>query len=355
MSCCKGKSQHRACVPGGPSRGRCCEESKRCDVGCCPKNDTCEERECFYIKGNAIQPRPDVPGILVEKGTELFPACTIKGKMQRMAFDFAQMYGGSIDDIDKSLQILDCITYPDSQLYYPSSFGFEYNKEIIRENLILFGEVYTEASVWFPANGWTLDTTKKHGVVGSGGQKKNYFQFCVEVQFRQKRDNSGPGDERLQWQVTNDVWEFFVDEKLEKFYQVKEWLDGQVRRLQVRSVKCPGEDNCNCQAGENTTVRGSDNVGTSATILTRDYESVNLTPWPIVGGCLGSGFFETFPNGLAKFGTTVDITNFPFNQVPNLTTECMADCDDKYTNEAPDPNVVSDGKSCCVCKRRCRC
>lgn len=199
----------------------------------------------LYIEGSGYEV---MPGVIVEKGTILYPKNSKKGRMQRIAFYWAYSYVGAIRNYDSAVRAFKKISYPDSQLFYPSPFGYVTSQQAIIDDIKGFADTVREASVWFPKNGWVFDTTKKCGVVQSGGAINKYYMFAVEMQFRQV-NNQGVAA------CTNDSWSFYVDTKLRKFYQIKEWLDGRVRRLQA------------------------ENVGGTPT-LTYDYNNINVIPWP---------------------------------------------------------------------------
>jgi len=290
-------SHHNKCVKHKP-QCHVCKPECSCEG---TRIDECEPGR-FYIKGKSVEVSP---GVLIEKGTTLFPEKSIRGKMQSLTFKFASVFGlagtGIPDNVEKAVQLLNDITYPDSQLYYPSAFGFEYNREIITEGVRAFPSSVKAASVWFPENGWVFNTSRKYGIVGSGGEKKCYYHFCVEVQFRQTNTRGANPDV-----VTNDCWSIFTDEKIEKFYQIKEWLDGQVRRLQPQ--RTPGGNE----------------------ILTLDYENINILPWPPVGKCItsntGAGF-TNLPNGSARFPTSVSVSGFAYpSDIPGCTQQNEVPC-----------------------------
>jgi hypothetical protein len=201
----------------------------------------------LYIPGKGFEV---LPNVFVEDGTILYPECSIRGKMQKIAFEYAFSYVGSLVDFEKAINTIKSITYEDSQSYYPSPFGYITSQQQIIEDITVFAkEGLTNVSVWFPKNGWCYDKKLKQGVVGSGGREECYYNFTVEVQFRQTLNNGAPV-------CTNDCWSFFIDTKLEKFYQLKEWLDGRVRRLQTEVL-----------------INGVPTV-----IL--DTNNINLIPWP---------------------------------------------------------------------------
>ena len=202
----------------------------------------------IYIPG---QTKEVLPNVFVEKGTKLYCGGSLRGKMQQIAFNFASVYANANINVNKSVDLLKSITFPDSQLYFPIFFGFLVNQAQIIANVIEFGGIVSAASVWFPANGWVLDKEIKYGVVGSNGKKRCYYHFAVEVQFRQTVSGVST--------VVNDTWTIFIDEKAEKFFQLKEWLDGRVSRIQPRR-----------------TVNGD-------VILTLDTNNTNLLPWPPIG------------------------------------------------------------------------
>lgn len=199
----------------------------------------------LYIQGKGFEV---LPGVIVEEGTILYPKFSFRGKMQRIAFAWAYAYVGALENFDKSIETLKSITFEDSQLFYPSPFGYVRTQKEIIEDIIGFTKSVSTASVWFPKNGWCFDKKLKCGVVGSGGIERKYFNFTVEMQFRQT-NLAGVNA------CTNDNWSFFVDDNLEKFYQVKEWLDGRVRRLQAEIVN-----------------------GNPTLVL--DYDNINVIPWP---------------------------------------------------------------------------
>jgi hypothetical protein len=61
--------------------------------------------------------------------------------------------------------------------------------------------------------------------------------------------------------VTNKVLQIYTNKKISKFYQIKEWVDGRVRRLQ------------------------SEVVITGKPTLILDYNNINMIPWaPITPG-----------------------------------------------------------------------
>ena len=164
------------------------------------------------------------PNVIVERGTKLYRKKTLKGKIQQLVFKYASVYVNSISNLDKSINLLKSISYDDSQLYYPSRFGYVTNQEKIILDVIGFSKAVSNASVWIPANGWVFDTSVKYGVIGSGGKERCYYHLAVEIQFRQTAGG--------QKSAVNDTWTFFIDQDAEKFYQIKEWLDGRVSRIQ---------------------------------------------------------------------------------------------------------------------------
>jgi hypothetical protein len=199
----------------------------------------------IYIPGKGYEV---LPNVFVEDGTILYPESTIEGKMQKIAFSWAYSYVGAFENFEKAIKTLNSITYDDSQLYYPSPFGYVTSRKAIIEDITGFAKQDAKASVWFPANGWCFDKILKQGVVGSDNKKKDFYNFTVEVQFRQTLTN----DINI---CTNDNWSFFIDSNVEKFYQIKEWLDGRVRRLQA------------------------ENVNNTPTLIL-DYNNINVIPWP---------------------------------------------------------------------------
>ena len=216
--------------------------------------DPLQHQPGLYIRGQAIEVYPNV---YVERGTKLYHKNTLKGKMQDLAFKHASVYVnsiGSVDNLNASIELLRSITYEDSQLFYPAPFGYHTNQEQIANDIINnFRDFYTSASVWFPANGWIFDKQIKYGVVGSAGKKRCYYHFGTEVQFRQMA-NSGANPNA----ATNDFWSFFVDQEADRYYQLKEWLDITVARIQGRR-----------------TISGQE-------ILIRDIDNINLLPYPPV-------------------------------------------------------------------------
>lgn len=200
----------------------------------------------LYIKGKGIEV---VPGVFIEEGTKLYCKCSIQGKMQRIAFEYARLWYESHTSINKAIEILKGITYTDSQEYFPAPIGYSTSQERIIQEIEEFARDFPESSVWFPKNAWTFDTELKEGVVGSDGRTEKYYHFNVEAQFRQVTRSGIPN-------VTNDCWAFYTDRKVEKFYQIKEWLDGRVRRLQ-NEVTITGEPT-----------------------LVLDFDNINMIPWP---------------------------------------------------------------------------
>jgi hypothetical protein len=228
-----------------------------CNNSCnqCPLAHLANQPPVLYIPGIGFEV---LPNVIVEENTILYNKCSFEGKLQQLAFKWAYLYPISITDLDAALETLKEISCPDSQLYFPSQFGFLTNQEQIIADVTTFNRTYTEASVWFPANGWTYDKRRKYGIVESNGRMAYHYRFTVEVQFRQTQIVGG----LTQLSVTNDCWSFFVNEDLTKFFQIKEWLDGRVRRIQNQTSP-PGQ------------------------ILTLDYNSINLTPFPkIVDGVI---------------------------------------------------------------------
>lgn len=199
----------------------------------------------IYIPGKGFEV---LPNIFVEEGTILYPENTIEGKMQKIAFSWAYSYVGAFKNFEKSIETVKSITYEESQLYYPSPFGYVTSQKAIIEDITVFAKRDASASVWFPMNGWCFDKNIKQGVVGSNNKKKVYYHFTVEVQFRQTLNNNINV-------CQNDNWSFFTDYNVEKFYQIKEWLDGRVRRLQAEIVN-------------------------NTPTLTLDYNNINVIPWP---------------------------------------------------------------------------
>lgn len=200
----------------------------------------------LYIPGKGIE---ILPNVFIEEGTILYPECSTRGQMQKIAFAWAFSYVGALVDFEKAIKTLKSITYEDSQLFYPSPFGYVLSQQAIIEDITGFVKGDPKGSVWFPKNGWCYDKELKHGVVGSGGKEKHYYNFTVEVQFRQTFNTGAKA-------CTNDCWSFFIDSKLKKFFQVKEWLDGRVRRLQAEELI------------------------TGVPTLVLDNNNINLIPWP---------------------------------------------------------------------------
>ena len=155
-----------------------------------------------YIPGAG---REIYPNVLIEDNTKLYDKCSLKGKMQELAFKWAYIYPASINNLASSLSVLTEISCPDSQLYYPAQFGYLTNQQqIIADVTTGFAPFFSRASVWFPANGWVFDIKKKYGVVGSNRKVTCYYHFAVEVQFRQVR----VGEEQIA--ATNDCWSFLL-------------------------------------------------------------------------------------------------------------------------------------------------
>src|SRR5687767_6114653 len=109
------------------------------------------EEEDLYIRGRGYEIYPNV---FVEDGTKIYHRDTIRGKMQQLAFDWARVYVNSIDDLEGSIELLKDISYPDSELYFPSQFGFITSREQMIQDVTEFSTIYSAGSVWFPANGW---------------------------------------------------------------------------------------------------------------------------------------------------------------------------------------------------------
>jgi len=200
----------------------------------------------LYIPGNGYEIYPNV---FIENGTKIYKHNCYKGRMQQLAFDWARVYVNSIADLAGSIKLLKQISYTDSQLYFPSQIGYLTSQEEIIQDVTDFSTIYSAGSVWFPQNGWVYDKKEKYGVIGSDGKKESFYHFCVEVQFRQTSNVSV---------VTNDCWSFFVNKNLTKFYQIKEWLDGRVRRVQPQRTPNGNE------------------------ILILDTNNINLLPFPPV-------------------------------------------------------------------------
>ena len=204
----------------------------------------------LYIQGSGYE---ILPNVFVENGTKIYPKCSKKGKMQQIAFNSASMYVNSISNFNNSIELLKKISYVDSELFYPASFGFITSQEGIILDIKGFSESSKSGSVWIPKNGWSFDTTKKSGIVGSNSKEKKYFQFAVEMQFRQTSNSSIN-------LCINEFWSFYTNTKISKFYQIKQWSDGRVRRLQAENVN-------------------------GSTTLTFDYDNINTMPWsPITPG-----------------------------------------------------------------------
>ena len=202
----------------------------------------------FYIKGKGYE---IIPNVFVEYCTKIYPKNTLRGKMQWIAFYWASIYVNSVTNLDASIELLKKISCSDSQLYYPASFGLINTQEGIELDVRGFAAADPKSSVWFPKNGWAFDNELKCGVIGSNNKKCRYYNFSVEVQFRQT-NKAGVSA------VTNDNWSIFLNKNLSKFYQIKEWLDGRVRRLQAEIVT------------------------TGTPTLIYDYNNVNVIPWPPV-------------------------------------------------------------------------
>ena len=191
----------------------------------CPIYPIVQPTPILYIPGEAYEV---LPNVYVDVNTKIYnKECSLKHKFQQLAFKWASVYVNSITDLDGSLELLKEISYADSQLYFPSQFGYITNQQQIIDDVTLFSKTYAQASVWFPANAWVYDKKLKCGVVGSNAKIEYYYNFCVEVQFRQTQIVSGNPISV----ATNDCWSFFIDESGCKFFQIKEWLDGRVRRI----------------------------------------------------------------------------------------------------------------------------
>lgn len=202
----------------------------------------------FYIKGKGYE---ILPNVFVENSTKIYPKNTLRGKMQWIAFYWASIYVNSITNYDKSIELLKKISLSNSELYYPASFGLINTQKGIELDIKGFSETTSKSSVWFPRNGWAFDNELKCGVIGSNNKKCKYYNFSVEVQFRQT-NKAGVNA------VTNDNWSIFLNKNLDKFYQIKEWLDGRVRRLQAEIAI------------------------TGVPTLIYDYNNINVIPWPPV-------------------------------------------------------------------------
>ncbi|MEH7218140.1 hypothetical protein COL52_31985 [Bacillus toyonensis] len=201
--------------------------------------------ECvkLFEQGIPFQVRP---GVFIDKNTKLYKLSTVAGKMQQMAFTYGEIWTTAVNNIDKSIELVKHITREDSHLYFPT--GSLTSRSQIIQNVIDFGKVAQDVSIWIPSNAWCFDRDVKFGRVNSAYDAK-YLVFTVEIQFRQNRIN------RNRPEVTNDTWSFFIDPKMCTFFQVKEWLDGRVRALQ------------------------NENPQGDAT-LCLDYNNKNVTPWP---------------------------------------------------------------------------
>ena len=180
----------------------------------------------FYIKGKGYE---IIPNVFVENCTKIYPKNTLRGKMQWIAFYWASIYVNSVTNLDASIELLKKISCSDSQLYYPASFGLINTQEGIELDVRGFAAADPKSSVWFPKNGWAFDNELKCGVIGSNNKKCKYYN-----------------------------WSIFLNKNLSKFYQIKEWLDGRVRRLQAEIVT------------------------TGTPTLIYDYNNVNVIPWPPV-------------------------------------------------------------------------
>lgn len=208
----------------------------------------------LYIPGEACEIYPNV---FIEKGTKLYCPDTIRGRFQQLAFNWGKVYVQSVGNLANSIELLKKISYSDSQLYYPSQFGFVLDQAGIIADLTGFANSAAGGAVWFPANAWVFDKDVKFGVVGSGAKTECYRHFAVEVQFRQTNIVSGVATTF----VTNDVWSIYTNEAAKKFFQIKEFLDSNVRRIESQ-----------------TTVSGGP-------ILVKDVNNISLLPWPpIVSG-----------------------------------------------------------------------
>ncbi|OUB14559.1 hypothetical protein [Bacillus cereus] len=201
------------------------------------------ECEPLFEQGNPIQIRP---GVFIDKSTKLYKPTTVAGKMQQMAFTYGEIWTTAVNHIDRSIELVKQITREDSHLYFPT--GSLISRSQIIQNIIDFGKVAQDVSIWIPSNAWCFDRDVKFGRVNAVYDAK-YLIFTVEIQFRQNRTN------RNRPEVTNDTWSFFIDPKMFVFFQVKEWLDGRVRSLQ------------------------NENPQGDAT-LCLDYNNINVTPWP---------------------------------------------------------------------------
>ena len=149
--------------------------------------------------------------------------------MQDLIFKYASVYVNSPSNVEASINLLRSISFPDSQLFYPAQFGYLTTRAEIETDVRGFAGAVNTASVWIPANGWILDKEVKFGVVGSNNKKSCYYHCGTEIQFRQTVKTGA----NLSTAV-NDFWSFFIDNDAAKFFQIKEWLDGRVGRIQLR-------------------------------------------------------------------------------------------------------------------------
>lgn len=212
-------------------------------------DDKIPQEPILYIPAKVLEL---YPGVFVEKGTEILDPCTLEGKMQQLAFDWSRVYVNSIADLEGSIELLKEISYKDSQLYFPSQFGYLTSQQLIIDDIIAFNQTYSAGSVFFPNNGAIYDVSPKYGVVGSNKKIKCFYHFGIEVQFRQTTIVGSIST------VTNDCWSLFINKKGTKFYQIKEWLDGRIRRIQPQRTPQNNE------------------------ILILDTNNINLIPFPPV-------------------------------------------------------------------------
>ncbi|HDR3658791.1 hypothetical protein [Bacillus cereus] len=209
------------------------------------QNSNGQDCDCekLFEPGNPIQIRP---GVFIDESTKIYKPTTVAGKMQQMVFTYSEVWTTAGNHIDKSIELITQITNEDSHLYFPT--GALISRNQIIQNIIEFGKVAQDVSIWIPSNAWCFDRHVKLGRVNSIYDAK-YLLFTVEIQFRQNRAN------RNRPEVTNDTWSFFIDPKTFLFFQVKEWLDGRVRSLQNESTQ-------------------------GAPTLCLDYNNKNVAPWP---------------------------------------------------------------------------
>lgn len=151
----------------------------------------------------AAEPSVIYTGKLEKRGSE-------RAKYQRLIIDLAHVWADCDADVMRRTLTSDVdFSYPGRRII---------GLDAALADLEAFCQVATDRSIYFPADGFYIDTRNK--------------RVAAEVQFRVTQNGHK--------QVVNDVWIATVRDG--KISIIKEYLDGRVKNLQAEGVLTYGED-----------------------------------------------------------------------------------------------------------------